>query len=94
MKNDRLSASEWGERVVLALLFAAIGSLIMIVFNPLRPLLDRGADYLGRIGLIVLLLIAVGRMRKSSRFEKYWKVLLGLLILAIAVSLDWVFGIY
>ncbi|MCX6036051.1 MAG: CPBP family intramembrane metalloprotease [Chloroflexi bacterium] len=94
MKNNRLSAREWGERILLALLFTAIGSLIMIVFSPLRPLLDRVADYLGRIGLILLLLIAVLLVRKSTRFEKYWQVLLGLLIMTIAVSLDWVFGRY
>jgi membrane protease YdiL (CAAX protease family) len=94
MKNNRLSTKEWGERILLALLFTAIGSLIMIVFSPLRPLLDRAVDYLGRIGLISLLLIAVLLVRKSTRFEKYWQVLLGLLILAIAVSIDWVFGRY
>jgi len=94
MNKNRLSANEWGERIVLAILFTAIGSLIIIVFSPLRPLLDRVADYLGRIGLILLLLIAMLLVRKSRRFEKYWQVLLGLLIMAIAVSLDWVFGIY
>jgi membrane protease YdiL (CAAX protease family) len=94
MKNNRLSAREWGERIVMALLFVAIGSLIMIVFSPWRPLLGRVADYLGRIGLIILLLVSVLLVRRSKRFEKYWQVLLGLLIMAIAVSLDWVFGIY
>jgi membrane protease YdiL (CAAX protease family) len=94
MKSYHLSAGEWGERIVLALLFTAIGSLIIIFFSPLRPLLDRVADYLGRIGVILLLLIAVLLVRKSTRFEKYWQVLLGLLIMAIAVSLDWVFGRY
>jgi membrane protease YdiL (CAAX protease family) len=94
MESNRLSARGWGERILLALLFTAIGSLIIIVFSPLRPLLDGVADYLGRIGLILLLLIAVLLVRKSRRFEKYWQVWLGLLIMAIAVSLDWVFGIY
>jgi hypothetical protein len=94
MKSNRLSAREWGERILLALFFTALGSLIMIVFSPWRPLLGRLADYLGRIGLIVLLLVAVLLVRRSRRFEKYWQILLGLLILVIAVSLDWVFGIY
>jgi len=75
MKGNRLSAREWGGRVVLSLLFTAIGSLIMIVFSPWRPLLGRVADYLGRIGLIVLLLVAVLLVRRSRRFEKYWQVL-------------------
>jgi membrane protease YdiL (CAAX protease family) len=94
MKSNHLSAREWGERIVLALLFAAIGSLIMIVFSPWRPLLDRFNDYLGRIGLIVLLLVAAWLVRRSRRYEKYWQVLFGLFIMAVAVSLDWVFGIY
>jgi membrane protease YdiL (CAAX protease family) len=94
MTSNRLSAREWVERIVLALLFTTIGSMIIIVFSPLRPLLDRGADYLGRIGLILLLLVAVSLVHKSTRFEKYSQVFLGLLIMAIVVSLDWVFGSY
>jgi hypothetical protein len=94
MISNRPSAREWVERIVLALLFTTIGSMIIIVFSPLRPLLDRGADYLGRIGLILLLLVAVSLVHKSTRFEKYSQVFLGLLIMAIAVSLDWVFGSY
>ena len=94
MKSNRLSAREWGERIFLALLFTAIGSMIIIVFSPLRPLLDGDVDYLGRIGLIILLLIAVVLIRKSTRFEKYWQVFLGLLVMATAVSLDWVFASY
>lgn len=94
MKNNRLAAGEWGERIVLAMLFMAIGTLIYIVFSPLRPLLDGVTDYLGRIGLIVLLLAALLLVRRSGRFEKYTQVLLGLLIMAIAVSLDWVFSVY
>jgi membrane protease YdiL (CAAX protease family) len=94
MKSNRLSAREWVERLSLALLFIAFGSTIIIVFSPLRPLLDGGADYLGRIGLILFLLVALSLVRKSTPFEKYWQVFLGLLILAIAVSLDWVFQSY
>jgi uncharacterized protein len=94
MKNNRLSAREWRNRIVLAFLFITIGSLIYIVFSPLRPLLDRVADYLGRIGLIILILVVLLLLHRSSRFEKYSQVWLGLLIMAIAVSLDWVFGVY
>jgi membrane protease YdiL (CAAX protease family) len=99
MQNNHLSAREWGERFVLALLFIAIGSLIYSVFSPMRPLLDRGAlekvvDYLGRIGLITTLLAAVLLARKNKHLEKYGQVLLGLLIMAIAVSMDRIFGIY
>ena len=94
MKNNRLSARDWGERIVLALLFISIGSLIMVVFSPWRPLLSRVADYLGRIGLTALLLTVMLLARRSQRFGKYWTVLLGLFIMNVAVSLDWIFGIY
>jgi len=95
MKTNRLSAREWGERIFLTLLFTAIGSLIMVVFGPWgQPLLSRVADYLGRIGLIVVLLAAVTLARRSKRFEKYWQVLFAFFIMALAVSLDRVFGVY
>jgi membrane protease YdiL (CAAX protease family) len=101
MKSNHLSVKEWGERIILGLLFVAMGSLIYVVFSPLRPLLisdgdypGRGADYLGRIGLTVLLLAALLLARKSRRFEKYSQLLLGLLIMTVAVSLDYVFGVY
>lgn len=94
MNNNQLATKKWVERIVLALVFPAIGSLIMIVFSPWKPLLERSTDYLGRIGLIVLLLIAVLEVRKSSHLKKYWSILFGLLTMAVAVSLDWIFGIY
>jgi membrane protease YdiL (CAAX protease family) len=94
MKGNSLPARNWGERIVLVVLFTAIGSLTMIVFSPLRPVLEWSTDYLGRIGLIVCLAIAATLARKSERFIQYLPVLIGLLILAIAVSLDWVFGRY
>ncbi|MBU0494242.1 MAG: CPBP family intramembrane metalloprotease [Chloroflexi bacterium] len=95
MKKNRLLAREWGEWIVLALLFIAIGSLIMIVFSPWgQPLLGRVADYLGRIGLIILLLAATLLVRRSKRFEKYWQILFAFFVMTFAVSLDRIFGIY
>ncbi len=94
MENDHLSNRAWGERLLLALLFVAIGSLIIIVFNPWKPLLGRVHDYLGRIGLIGLLLVPVLLVRGSKRFERHWQVLCGLLVLAVAVSLDLIISIY
>ncbi|HEX7619803.1 MAG TPA: CPBP family intramembrane glutamic endopeptidase [Anaerolineales bacterium] len=94
MKNNPLPAREWGERIVLALLFAAVGSLIYIVFSPLRPLLDKGTDYLGRIVVILLLMVAVLLVRRRKSLEKYWQIINGFLIMAIVVSLDWVFANY
>lgn len=94
MKRNHLSAREWGERIVLALLFVAIGSFIMIVFNPwgAGPKLNRVDDYLTKIGISILLLVVALLARKSERFEKYWQVLFAFFILTVAVSLDFVFG--
>jgi len=89
-----LSAREWGERIVVALVFTLVGSLIMLVFSPWRPLLGPSNDYLGRIALIASLLAATWLLRRSSRQEKYWQLAFGLLVMAVAVSLDWVFGGY
>jgi hypothetical protein len=94
MINDRISKKELGERILLALLFVAIGAFIMIVFSPWKPLLGRVNDYLGRISLIILLSGTVLLVRRSRRFEKYWQVFYGLLVLTVAVSLDWIIGIY
>lgn len=94
MKSNQLTAREWVERVVLALVFLVFGFLIYIVFSPFRPLLPRIPDYLGRIGLIVLLLAATLLIRRNDRYGKYYQVFLGLLIMAIAVSLDNALGIY
>jgi membrane protease YdiL (CAAX protease family) len=89
-----LPARELVKRILLALLFTSIGLLIYLVFSPMSPLLGRVDDYLGRIGLIVFLLGAVLLARSSNRFQKYGQVLLGLLIMAIAVSADRVFGVF
>jgi membrane protease YdiL (CAAX protease family) len=94
MKNNHLTAKDWFERILLALLFTAIGSLIMIVFSPWRPLLGSVEDYLGRIGLIVLLLAAALLVRRSKRFEKYWQIVFALFTMSVVVSLDLVFGNY
>ena len=99
--NSKLSSNELVERIILALLFVGIGVMIYLVFSPMRPLLTQNsgypgriADYLGRIGLIAVLLAAVFLARRSTRFEKYTPVLVGLLIMAIAVSLDRIISVY
>jgi hypothetical protein len=94
MKNKQLSGQKWTENVFLGFLFIGMGALIIITFSALRPTLEPVQDYLGRIGLIVLLLVATWLVRKSPRLEKYRQVLIGLLILAAVVSLDWVFSVY
>lgn len=94
MKHLYLSTSAWAERSIIALLFTAIGSLIMLVFSPWRPVLHRIDDYFGRIALIVVLSVAVFLARRSHTYQNHAQLLFGLLIMAVAVSLDWVFGNY
>ena len=87
MKPQSLSARERFERILVALSFTVVGALTMIVFSPWRPLLERVPDYLGRIGLCLLLLVVILLARRSLRYQKYGQVFLGLLVLAVAVSL-------
>jgi uncharacterized protein len=84
----QLSRNEWAERIVLALFFAGIGFLIIAVFSPYRPMLSRADDFVGRIVLIGILLVLALLARRSARFVRYWQVLFGLFIMALAVSLD------
>ena len=90
METHKLTRKDWVERIMLASLFLIVGSLIMIVFSPWRPLLDRTLDYLGRAVLIIILLISTLLVRKSKRSHQYWQVIYGLLILIVAVSLNWI----
>jgi membrane protease YdiL (CAAX protease family) len=95
MKRNTNLTNVWVERIVLALLVLAIGSFIMVVFNPWRiPKLDRTYDYLAKIGTGIFLLVVAMLARKNRRFKKYWQLLFALFILIVAVSLDFIFGQY
>lgn len=95
MKSSQLSIKEWVERITLAVVFLALGSLVILVFSPWRPLLTNDVtDYLGRIGLVIFLFLIVSLTYKKACLEKYRQVLIGVLILAVAVSLDLIFGRY
>lgn len=80
------------------MLFLGVGALIMVVFSPLRPIFDKTgqytADYLGRIILVALLYISVVLVRKNEKAAALLPVLGGLLIMAVAVSLDWILAVY
>jgi len=76
-------------RIGLALLFVALGSLIIIVFSQYRPLLSAPADLLGRLLLLSALLAAALVARRSPSLQPVWRLLFGLFILLAAVSLDW-----
>lgn len=94
MKNSDILKSTWGQRFLLLLLFGSLGSTIIVVFSPWQPVLGRLPDYLGRIILTLLLLAAVWGVRRSPRFEKFWRVWYALLVFLVAVSLDWIVGVY
>jgi membrane protease YdiL (CAAX protease family) len=75
-------------------LFLIFGALIMVVFSPWRPLFEPTTDLFGRLGLITLLAFLVGVTRKKPACRLIWPLLLGLLIMAVAVSLMWIVANY
>ena len=95
MMTDRSkSPSSTTDRIIILVIFLALGSLIMLVFSPWRPMLNKRADYIGRIALITLMFVVSQVARKSARFQKFWLVLFGLFILIFASSLSYISGIY
>ena len=94
MENHHVSLKELWERAILAALFMAFGMLIYIIFSPLRPMLKSTADYLGRIGLTAGLLMIVWLAGRNEHLRPYRSLVLGLLIMSVATSLDWVFANY
>ena len=96
MKNPNQLVSEWGQRIVFALIFTTISASIMIILNPwvAVPKLGWINDYLTKICVGGVLLIVALLARRSKLFEKYWQVIFALFILTVAISLDLVFGKY
>jgi uncharacterized protein len=94
LKKERLSIGRWIGRVLLALSFIGLSGLVYFVFSPYRPLLPKWYDFYGRTGLILILACLFLFLRKSRRYEKYSILCGGLLIMTIAVSLDWLTAIY
>ncbi|MEN6409957.1 MAG: CPBP family intramembrane glutamic endopeptidase [Anaerolineaceae bacterium] len=92
MKNNRLQAAWWGERVFLAVIFAALGLLIYSVFSPYDPQFPPIPDFLGRIGLSVFLFCAAWLAHRVAALQKYASLLFGFGVMIAAVSLDWVFA--
>lgn len=99
MQKTYITTYSLYERLSLAILFIVMGSIVYLVFSPIRPMFDHNsaekiADYLGRLGLIIFLLAMVLLVRRSEHLKKYTPVILGLLIMTIAVTMDRIFGIY
>lgn len=80
----------WIERILLALLFVAIGGVIITLFNPWRKSPIPDPWYLWRIGISLFLLLLALSLKRSPYFGKYWLVFFGLFTLMTAVSLDWI----
>ncbi len=82
-------------RILLALFFAAAGSLVIVVFSPWNPLIQNNEwDYLGRLGVIIFFAILYLVARRSALLSRYATLVFGLLVLAVVVALDWIFGIF
>jgi membrane protease YdiL (CAAX protease family) len=93
MKTNRLPAVKIFERIVLALVFVSIGGAIMIVFKPWGKQLFNPVDnFLWRLCLIIVLLAAAWMTRRSARLAKYWQIVFAVVILSIALSVDWILG--
>lgn len=89
MENKSIPTGQVIGRIGLALVFALVGSIIIIVFSQYRPLLPTVFDLWGRLGLMISLLLAALLLRKSEKLSQYWHLIFGLFILVCAVSLDW-----
>jgi membrane protease YdiL (CAAX protease family) len=78
----------WLERIILAFIFILIGTLIIVVFSPYRPIFKGWVDLILRLILLGSLLTTAILARKSTRLTTYWPLIFGFFILALAVSLD------
>lgn len=94
MKNNSTPLASFSEKLLLFILFAAGGTLLIVVFSPWDPLLRGKADYMGRLGSIGFFVLIYLLTSRIERLKKFQHIVLGLLVLAIAVTLDWVFGIH
>jgi membrane protease YdiL (CAAX protease family) len=82
------------KKILIALLFIITGAVIMVVFSPWQPLLEKSSDYPGRIGLVTLLALSTWQSRRRGINDRVVKLITGLFIMALAISLDWVFANY
>lgn len=85
MNTTRLSASIW-VKITAILLFIVIGSLIMIVFSPWRPLLTSYQDILGRIALAALLGGLLYPFKRIQKLNPLFPIISALFIMIITVS--------
>ena len=94
MNQTSQATGTFKEKLFLILFFLAAGSLIILVFSPWRPLMAKRPDYYGRFAMLLFFILLYVFVRRTPRLERYSQVMLGLFILALAFTLDWVFGRY
>lgn len=96
MENAQSRTGKWLDRIVSLFLFLGIGSLIILVFSPWRPMFKNNdsLDYLGRLAVAVVLLIVVLLVQNKDWATKYKPLLTALWILSVAVLVDVVFGVF
>jgi len=80
------------ERIIAAVLFGAVGLVIVAAFSPWVPLLTGTRGLVGRIGLMVVLLSGALLTWHGSWWNKYWRLLYSLFVLLAASSADWFVG--
>ena len=96
MKTTQVSSPKWYARVGVALLFLLVGGFIVLVISPLKPYFNvyHRYDYLTRVAAGALLLIVAFLGRRLKWDARFLQVIYGLLILSVAVTIDYVFGTY
>lgn len=94
MQTRSASTSGLWSKLLFILFFIAAGTLIIVVFSPWRPLLQHRPDYYGRLAMLVFFGLLYLFVRRNARLQPYSQVVLGLLILALTFTLDWIFGRY
>lgn len=95
LKKHSTLENIWIERIIAAALFLGIGTVVYLVFSPYRPMFEsHRVDYLGRLGMILLLTAAAAAAGKNHRLAPYRPVLVGLLIMMIVVTLDYIGAIF
>lgn len=84
----------WIEKIILGIVFVAVGTLIIVVFSSYRPVLKGRADTIGRILLFLILFSIALITKQDSHLKQYWLLFWGLFILMLTISVDyWAAGL-
>ncbi len=95
MNHNQPTKDNLVEAAIASLVFLGFGTLIMLVFSPWRPMIPNLlTDYLARIGVCIGLLILVLISSRVPRLQRYQPLMIGLTILAVVVSIEFIMGRY